>query len=131
MVQTDKMQSLVCELKEIHKMEAELKTADLLDPVPNMIDASYKGVDIDIICVSKKWESESLQHTINIDIDGKQIPVVDPYYLAILKLKAGGPQNLLDVKNMLDNCDFVEMDKLAGLAKKFKVSRLLKKAQSF
>jgi len=124
LVQAQLKDNLVAELKK-HNIDGELKTGDPMEPIPSMIDAEYKGIEIDIICVSKKWELESMKNTITVDIDNKAIPVVDPYYFAILKLKAGGPQDILDVQNMLKYNDKIDHVKLSEIANTFKVSHKL------
>jgi hypothetical protein len=124
LVKAQMKDNFVAELNK-YNIVGELKTGDPLEPIPSMIDAEYKGIEIDIICVSKKWELESLRNTITVDIDHKAIPVVDPYYFAILKLKAGSPQDVLDVQNMLKYNDKIDHIKLKEIANTFKVSHKL------
>lgn len=106
-------------------MPAELRCGGFDDPVPFLIRADF----LDIIVATKKYEAEAVGESIAVNIAGKEIPVVSPEYLIILKLKAGGPQDLADVRELLAS-NLVDKLLLSDLVKRYRVSNLLKKITS-
>ena len=106
-------------------MRAELRRGGLDDPVPFLIRADF----LDIIVATKKYEAEAVGESIAVNIAGKEIPVVSPEYLIILKLKAGGPQDLADVRELLAS-NLVDKLLLSDLAKRYRVNNLLKNISS-
>lgn len=106
-------------------MSAELRRGGFDDPVPFLIRADF----LDIIIATKKYEAEAVGESIAVNIAEKEIPVVSPEYLIILKLKAGGPQDLADVREVLAS-GLVDTPLLSDLAKRYRVNNLLKKISS-
>jgi len=103
-------------------MSAELRYGGFHDPVPFLIRADF----LDIIVATKKYEAEAVVESIAVNIAGREIPVVSPEYLIILKLKAGGPQDLGDVKELLAS-KLVDKPLLSDLARRYRVKSLLQK----
>jgi hypothetical protein len=97
-------------------MNAELRRGGVDDPVPYLIRADF----LDIIVATKKYEAEAVEQSIAVNIAGKDIPVASPEYLIILKLKAGGPRDLLDVRELLAS-NLVDRVLLAELAERYRV----------
>jgi hypothetical protein len=106
-------------------MRAELRRGALDDPVPILIRADF----LDIIVATKKHEAEAVVESIAVNIAGKDIPVVSPEYLIILKLKAGGPQDMADVRELLAS-NLVDKLIISDLAKRYRVNNLLKNISS-
>ncbi len=106
-------------------MNAELRRGGYDDPVPFLIRADF----LDIIVATKKYEAEAVAESIPVNISGREIPVVSPEYLIILKLKAGGPQDLVDVREILAS-NLVDKLLLAELAKRYRVNNLLREISS-
>ncbi len=98
-------------------MDAELRRGDFDDPIPWLIRADC----LDIIVATKKYEAEAIEQSISVRIAGKDVPVASPEYLIILKLKAGGPRDLLDVQELLA-ANLVDRVLLAELASRFQVA---------
>jgi len=119
MVQTSKLEYLVQSLCDAG-MPAELRRGGVDDPVPLLIRAEA----LDIIIVTKIYEAETVEHSIITPIAGRDVPVASPEYLIILKLKAGGPRDLLDVKELLA-ANLVDHVLLTDLAKRFRVDKRL------
>lgn len=92
-------------------LNAELRRGGYDDPVPCLIRAD----SLDIIVATKKYEAEAIEQSIVVDVMGRYIPVASPEYLIILKLKAGGPRDILDVQEILA-ADLVDRVLLAELA---------------
>jgi len=97
-------------------MNAELRRGGVDDPVPCLIRADA----LDIIVATKKYEAEAIEQSIVVNIAGKDIPVASPEYLIILKLKAGGPRDLLDVQDILAS-NLVDRALLAEIAARYRI----------
>lgn len=124
-VESDKRTDLL-EAFKIYDPAAKLTESGPQDPIPYMIDVTIDGVEVDIICVSKTWELESVDTAKKVVIDNNSISVINLHYLIILKLKANGPQDRLDVQNILKHHkDDIDMNALTRIADKFKVSNRL------
>lgn len=97
-------------------LSAELRRGGYDDPVPCLIRAD----SLDIIVATKKYEAEAIEQSVIVDVLGREIPVVSPEYLIILKLKAGGPRDILDVQEILA-ANLVERALLAELMARYGV----------
>lgn len=98
-------------------LNAELRRGGYDDPVPYLIRAD----SLDIIVASKKYEAEAIEQSIIVDVLGRDIPVASPEYLIILKLKAGGPRDILDVQEILA-ANLVDCVLLAELTARYGVN---------
>jgi len=124
LAKTENLDHLVKALCDVG-MNAELRRGGFDDPVPFLIRADY----LDIIVATKKYEAEAVAQSIAVNIAGRDIPVASPEFLIILKLKAGGPRDLLDVKELLAS-NLVDKLLLADLAARYRVNTLLQKITS-
>jgi hypothetical protein len=115
LVESDNLNNLVKALCNAG-MNAELRRGGVDDPVPYLIRAD----SLDIIVATKKYETEAVEQSIAVNIGGRDIPVASPEYLIILKLKAGGPRDLLDVQELLAS-NLVDRLLLAELAARYRV----------
>jgi hypothetical protein len=97
-------------------MNAELRRGGVDDPVPCLIRADA----LDIVVATKKYEAEAIEQSIVVNIAGKDIPVASPEYLIILKLKAAGPRDLLDVQEILAS-NLVDRALLAEIAARYRI----------
>jgi len=100
------------------------------DPIPLLLrvklSAKFHGVTADVLWAHKKWQREALQRPIDVDIDGEQIPVLHPEDLILMKLDAGGPQDLLDVQRLLaDPPPQLHIDQLKKSAARQRFAQLL------
>lgn len=122
---TEKTSAFITALKE-DGFSAELYKGSITDPVPYLVRARKKDVPIDIIIATRKMENEAVANAVDIDFKGVNIPVISPEYLIIMKLKAGGPRDLLDVKELLLSKK-PDMESVISLAKRFRVDKRLAK----
>lgn len=97
-------------------LNAELRRGGYDDPVPWLIRADA----LDIIVATKKYEAEAIEQSIVVDVLGRDIPVASPEYLIILKFNAGGPRDILDVREILA-ANLVDRVLLAELAARYGV----------
>jgi hypothetical protein len=107
---------------EAHNCSVEWRVGDYEDPIPLLLrvelSPTFRGVSADILWAHKHWQREAVKRAINVDIDGTDIPVLHPEDLILMKLDAGGPQDLLDVKELLTvgppHLDLNQLKKSAG-----------------
>ena len=92
------------------------------DPIPLLLrvelSPAFRRVRADILWAHKPWQREAVQRAIGVDVEGTTIPVLHPEDLILMKLDAGGPQDLLDVKELLTvaqpQLDLIRLKKSAG-----------------
>jgi hypothetical protein len=97
-------------------MNAELRCGGVDDPVPYLIRAEF----LDIVIATKKFEAEAIEQSIAVNISGRSVPVASPEFLIILKLKAGGPRDLLNVQELLAS-NLVDPALLAELTARYRI----------
>ena len=88
------------------------------DPIPLLLrlKGGHGGPEIEVICATRSWERAMLDRAIRVVLpDGSRVPVVAPADLIVLKLLAGGPQDLVDVADLLRRCGAMpELEKRAA-----------------
>ena len=102
------------------------------DPVNGLVRIYDKedGTELaDIIPVMWNWQDEIVAAAEKVKIFDISIPVVRVEDLIVLKLKAGGPQDMIDVEELLKAARIskkFDMERLTSLAERAKVSKSLK-----
>jgi hypothetical protein len=74
------------------------------DPIPLLLRLEWVhgGPEVDVICTTRPWERAILDRAVQVTLPGgARVPVVAPADLIVLKLMAGGPQDLVDVADLL------------------------------
>jgi len=75
------------------------------DPIPLLLrielPPAYGGLGTDILWAHKRWQREALQRRVTVDVLRRRVYVLHPEDLILMKLDAGGPQDLLDVQQLL------------------------------
>lgn len=66
------------------------------DPVPELLRMTCRGVGVDILIAHRAWETAMLRESATVAWQGVDIPSVRSEALAAMKLRAGGPQDLVD-----------------------------------
>ena len=66
------------------------------DPVPELLRMTCGGIGIDILIAHRNWEAAMLEEASTVPWQGVGIPSVRVEALAAMKLRAGGPQDLVD-----------------------------------
>ncbi len=79
----------------------EIRRGDPDDPLAGVVRIHRRAEQTDII-VGRPWVRHILDRTIRVRVRGEELPVVDRADLVLLKLFAGGPQDLLDVRLLLE-----------------------------
>jgi hypothetical protein len=85
----------------------EWKIGGFDDPVPLLLRLklarSAGGMTVDILWAHKRYQREALLRSIPLKLGRLEVPVLHPEDLILMKLEAGGPQDLLDVETLLAN----------------------------
>jgi hypothetical protein len=79
----------------------KIRRGDPDDPLAGAVRIHRRNEQGDII-VGRPWMRRILDRTIRIHVRGEELPVVDRADLVLLKVFAGGPQDLLDVRLLLE-----------------------------
>lgn len=66
------------------------------DPVPELLRMTCGGVGVDILVAHRNWEVAILEEAAIVPWQGTGLPSVRIEALAAMKLRAGGPQDLVD-----------------------------------
>jgi predicted nucleotidyltransferase len=110
----------------------EWRVGDYDDPIPLLLrvklSPAFRSVGVDILWAHKQWQREALLRAIAVDAEGTEIPVLHPEDLILMKLAAGGPQDLLDVKELLTVGQLhVDLDRLQKSARRLRLGKSLEK----
>lgn len=100
------------------------------DPIPLLLRLKWAhgGPGVEVICATQPWERGMLGRAIRIVLPGgSRVPIVAPADLIVLKLLAGGPQDLIDVADLLSRCG--PMPELEGRASERGVLDLLRRVR--
>ena len=114
------------EALEAEGLKSAIYAGGRFDPVPYLVKVIYKDVPVDMLIATRKWEDEAIEKAIGVDFHGIKVPVIPVEYLIAMKLKAGGPRDLLDAEELL-NIGGADPDILVGLAKRLRVTKRLEK----
>ena len=99
------LRAKIKERLEAFDSSVEWRTGDYDDPIPLLLrvelSPTFRSVRADVIWAHKPWQRDALQRAIGVDVEGSKIPVLQPEDLILMKLEAGGPQDLLDVQELL------------------------------
>ena len=70
------------------------------DPVPEFLRMTYGGVGVVILVAHRNWEVAMLEEAATVPWQGVGIPSVRVEALAAMKLRASGPQDLVDAGSL-------------------------------
>ena len=79
----------------------EIRRGDVEDPLRGVVRIAGADRPVDVLVGRGAWTAAILKRRIRIAIAGVALPFVDRADLVLLKLYAGGPQDLLDVELLL------------------------------
>jgi hypothetical protein len=100
------------------------------DPIPLLLRIGFSPnqgtVAADILWAHKRWQRDALQRAIAVDVAGDQVPVLHPEDLILMKLEAGGPQDLLDVQELLSaSPPQLDVTRLRDSARRLRLGKVL------
>lgn len=88
----------------------DVRKGDFDDPLRGVIRITLAdGSMIDVVVAKYRWQKEVIERAEPIDIGEATIPVPRASDLILLKLFAGGPQDLADVRSLLEGADREEV----------------------
>lgn len=83
-------------------IRVEVRRGDAEDPLRGVVRLTFAGEKpVDVVVGRSAWHEQALSRRRTLRVGGEEIPVVDAGDLLLLKLEAGGPQDLLDVRLLL------------------------------
>ncbi len=111
--------------KELLVKEFETPVEEFKDFNNNMwVLKIDRGVRIDFLVSMLKWQDELVKTAVTEEVFGINVPVATPESLIVLKLKAWGIQDRVDIIQLYP---FADKDLLSELAKRARVDKKLKK----
>lgn len=108
---------------------------DLGDPLDGVFRfdsvTAHTTVSVQAIRLGPKLIESALEDVTTVDLSGTALPVVGLHGLILLKLYAGGPQDILDVVQLLrvNRLNAQESSALSELCARFSLQALLERAQ--
>jgi hypothetical protein len=111
---------------------ADWRIGDYDDPIPLLLKielpAALGSVGADVLWAHKRWQQEALERAVKVEMEGDHIPVLHPEDLILMKLDAGGPQDLLDVQQLVSIAPpQLDLARLKKSAARLRLGRLLEK----
>jgi hypothetical protein len=92
---------------EKKRCTVEWRVGDFDDPIPLVLrvglEAKSGGAVADILWACKRWHQAALQRRQEVMAGRQRFFVLHPEDLILMKLDAGGPQDLLDVQALLSS----------------------------
>jgi hypothetical protein len=83
-------------------IDVRIARGDLQDPLAGVVRLSAPPEHpIDVIVGKSPWQSNILRRTRVVAIEGVEVPVAAPADLILMKLYAGGSQDMWDVEQLL------------------------------
>ncbi len=81
--------------------EIEIRRGDFEDPLAGVVRLRGAGEVVDLVVGREPWMRGVLDRRSEVNLRSRQLPAVTRADLVLLKLFAGGPQDLLDVEVLL------------------------------
>jgi hypothetical protein len=127
-----KLRGNLKEFLERNNCDAEWRKGDADDPIPLLLrinlPPTYGGVGADILWAHKRWQQEALQRSVTVKVSNSRVYVLHPEDLILMKLDAGGPQDLLDIQQMLSaSPPQLSIERLRAMATQLRLGRALDK----
>ncbi len=101
------------------------------DPIPlltHLVFPASRQLTADILWAHKQWQRNALKRTVTIQVARRPLSVIHPEDLVLLKLEAGGPQDLLDVEGVLATSPpELDLTRLRRSAARLRLNRDLKR----
>jgi hypothetical protein len=80
---------------------AEIRRGDDEDPLVGLVRFSQTAEPVDVLVGRSPWTDRILDRRQHVSVRSRSLPIVERTDLVMLKLYAGGPQDLLDVSLLL------------------------------
>ncbi len=79
----------------------EIRRGEPGDPIEGLLRFELEEESLDVMSLRGAWAAPMLERRIWIELEGQRVPVVVAADLVLLKLVAGGPQDLHDTRLLL------------------------------
>jgi len=79
----------------------EVRVGDADDPLAGVVRLRRAQDSVDVVVGKHRWEARIVERRTQLTVEGRALYVVDAPDLILLKLSAGGPQDLIDVRLLL------------------------------
>ena len=117
---------------EEQNSSAEWRVGDYDDPILLLLrielSPTFQSVGADILWAHKRWQRDALARSITVKLSRQQVRVLHPEDLILLKLDAGGPQDLTDVAGLLaDPPPQLDLHRLKEAAARLRLRKVLEK----
>jgi hypothetical protein len=87
---------------EVAGIRADMRRGDADDPLAGVVRLTVAGEDpVDLVVGKSAWQAPIFQRAQEMDVEGVRVPIASRLDLILLKLFAGGPQDLWDVEQLL------------------------------
>jgi hypothetical protein len=83
------------------EVDRHVRKGDASDPLEGLVRCVERGTIVDVVVGGSDWMRAVVGRAVERDLAGETLPVVDAADLILLKLYAGGPQDLLDARLLL------------------------------
>jgi hypothetical protein len=88
------------------QMRVSVRRGDADDPLAGVVRVETEGQPaIDVVVGRWTWQTEAIEAARSIQVAGRQVPVVGPADLILLKLYAGGSLDFWDIEQLLAASD--------------------------
>ena len=81
---------------------AEIRRGDADDPLGGVVRFRSRRNSVDVLVGRGRWMQRMLDHRTWLRVGRGRLPIVDRADLVLLKLYAAGPQDLLDVRLLIE-----------------------------
>ncbi len=98
-------------------VDVDVRFGDIQDPLRGVVRFESPGQrPVDLIVGHGGWQAGIFDHAGQAVFEGVELPVVGQVDLVLLKLFAGGPQDLWDIRQLLDCDQSNELQRLVNAA---------------
>lgn len=101
------------------------------DPIPLLLRLTLpppNTMTVDVLWAWRPWQQEAVKRASVVRIARASIPLLHPEDLILMKLQAGGPQDLLDVESILSaNPPELDRQRLVQTAGKLRLKAVLER----
>ena len=130
----DEMEKLAGQLR-VNGLPAGARKGAPGDPVVGVVVVQVPvgegELTCDLLLPSARWQSEAIRNAGTFEVEGLQVRVVQARDLFLLKLYAGGPQDLLDASQLLRMQDEATRAVWKDAASKLRLGEGLKRCLGF
>ena len=116
-IDTQALNAATWAVLESEGIEVDLRYGDVQDPLRGVVRFEAREQrPVDLIVGHGGWQTRIFDHAGRAVFEGVELPVVGQVDLILLKIYAGGPQDLWDIRQLLDGDQSNELQRLVSAA---------------